>query len=296
MNHDDSFSRRNLLTGAIVLGLGASGCASLPTVAGAGSGPGGAKGELPDFNDPAVNLKQIVRVQGSLKEEDVPWWFTGVIFGVRGDGETPRPLVRFEGMEIYWYKHEPDGYTLGGSTVTFFRDYETNEFINEFKNPYTGKVEPVKPAVQGGRVGFHYGVNGIKPAALKAQTPDKPLKLQWHALRDYVWMQNQTVYPPNMPPFHGQRQSMFVPRDKFLDDSIVALPTAFSSTVFMIWLKWMGMQGQPGHTIWHASGVKLRTIEDLPREYLDRARAEHGDRLSANPTTWAAPVSTPPKR
>lgn len=278
----EALSRRELLTGALVLGLGAAGSVSLAASAAdaAGSGLGLQGSGLPDFNDPAVNLRHIVRMQGSLAEEDVPWWFTGVIFGVR-EGETPRPLVRFEGMEIYWYRHEPDGYMLGGHTVTFFRDYETNEYLTEFANPYTGKTDLVKPAVQGGNLGFHYGVHGIEPSTAREAITDKPLRLQWHAMRDYVWMQHQTVYPPGMPPMHGQRQTMSVPREKFLDERILALPTMFSSTVFMGWLKWMGMQGQPGHVIWHASGAKLQSIADLPREYRERAQREYPERMTA---------------
>jgi hypothetical protein len=111
----------------------------------------------------------------------------------------------------------------------------------------------------------------------------KPLALQWHSMRDQVWMQHQTVYPPGMPPMHGQRQTMFAPRDKFLDQRVDALPSVFASTVFMGWLKWMDMAERPGHVIWHASGAKLRRIAELPREYLERAEREFPQRLTARP-------------
>ncbi len=75
---------------------------------------------------PAAHLRNLVRMQGSLLEEDVPWWFTGVIYAVSGHNETPRPLLRFEGMEVYWFQHKPDGYFLGGNTVTFFRDFASS--------------------------------------------------------------------------------------------------------------------------------------------------------------------------
>jgi hypothetical protein len=51
----------------------------------------------------------------------------------------------------------------------------------------------------------------------------------------------------------------------------------------MGWLKWMDMKGEPGHVIWHASGAKLRSIDDLPREYRERAEREYPERLSARP-------------
>ena len=278
-----SLSRREWLGGSLVLGAA--------TMSGFSSGLSEAdaatRRELPDFADPAVNLRNIVRVQGSLREEDVPWWFTGVIFAVRGDNETPRPLVRFEGMEIYWFAHTPTGFMLGGHTVTFFRDVETHEYLREFRNPWTGKIEEVKPAVQGGNLGFNYSTDGIWPVRLNGSPIGEPrrapLRLQWHAIGSHVWLQHQTVYPPGMPPMHGQRQTLFARREDFLDSRLDALPTTFSSTVFMGWLKWMDMKDQPGHVIWHASGAKLRNIGELPREYLERAQREHPERMSARP-------------
>jgi hypothetical protein len=274
--------RRGFAAGGLMLGLAGAGLAG--TAAEAVASPGGAD-RLPET--PAEHLRQLVRMQGSLREEDVPWWFTGVIFAVTGDAATPRPLVRFEGLEVYWFQHVGASYRLGGHTVTFFRDYETNEYLSEFRNPWTGRTDVVKPAVQGGNLGFHYGEDGIWPVRLTGEAfgspVPRPLRVQWHAAGEQVWLQHQTVYPPGMPPMHGQRQSMFVSRRDFANRRLAALPAAFSSTVFMGWLKWMDMKDHPGHVIWHASGAKLRSIDALPREYRERAEREYPERLSARP-------------
>ena len=281
-----AISRRSWLGRSLLLGATGAALPMVPLPAEAS-----VQGALPDFADPAVNLRNVVRMQGSLREEDVPWWFTGVIFAVRGDNETPRPLVRFEGMEIYWFRHTPGGYVLGGNTVTFFRDFESNEYLREFRNPWTGRLEEVKPAVQGGNLGFSYGVDGIWPVRLDGtafgEPKTAPLRLKWHAIGGHVWLQHQTVYPPGMPAMHGQRQSMFAQRRDFLDPGLDALPATFSSTVFMGWLKWMDMKGEPGHVIWHASGAKLRSVAELPREYRERAEREYPERLTARPRSGA---------
>ena len=131
-------NRRQWLTGSLILGAGMGGGVGATAIASTDSGPETWRSD--------EHLRNLVRMQGSLREEDVRWWFTGVIFGVRGESETPRPLVRFEGMEVYWFSHRGDDFQLGGHTVTFFRDFETGEFLYEFANPYTGKREAVKPA------------------------------------------------------------------------------------------------------------------------------------------------------
>jgi hypothetical protein len=278
-----SINRRSWLAGSLILGAGvgaeSSSAISSAAVAVAGSEP--------DTWRSDEQLRNLVRMQGSLLEEDVRWWFTGVIFGVRGEGETPRPLVRFEGTEVYWFSHRGDDFQLGGHTVTFFRDFETGEFLYEFINPYTGKREAVKPAVQGGNLGFAYTRQGIWPVRLDG-TPlgepvKKPLRVQWHEMGPHIWLQHQTVYPPGMPAMHGQRQTIFAQRDALRDPRQNSVPASFSSVVFMNWLKWMDMKDQPGHVIWHASGVKLQSMDQLPRAYRDRAEKEYPDRLSARP-------------
>jgi hypothetical protein len=278
-----SINRRSWLAGSLILGAGvgaeSSSAISSAAVAVAGSEP--------DTWRSDEQLRNLVRMQGSLLEEDVRWWFTGVIFGVRGEGETPRPLVRFEGTEVYWFSHRGDDFQLGGHTVTFFRDFETGEFLYEFINPYTGKREAVKPAVQGGNLGFAYTRQGIWPVRLDG-TPlgepvKKPLRAQWHEMGPHIWLQHQTVYPPGMPAMHGQRQTIFAQRDALRDPRQNSVPASFSSVVFMNWLKWMDMKDQPGHVIWHASGVKLQSMDQLPRAYRERAEKEYPDRLSARP-------------
>ncbi len=278
-----SINRRSWLAGSLILGAGvgaeSSSAISSAAVAVAGSEP--------DTWRSDEQLRNLVRMQGSLLEEDVRWWFTGVIFGVRGEGETPRPLVRFEGTEVYWFSHRGDDFQLGGHTVTFFRDFETGEFLYEFINPYTGKREAVKPAVQGGNLGFAYTRQGIWPVRLDgtplAEPVKKPLRVQWHEMGPHIWLQHQTVYPPGMPAMHGQRQTIFAQRDALRDPRQNSVPASFSSVVFMNWLKWMDMKDQPGHVIWHASGVKLQSMDQLPRAYRERAEKEYPDRLSARP-------------
>jgi hypothetical protein len=274
-------NRRQWLTGSLILGAGMGGGVGATSIASADSGPETWRSD--------EHLRNLVRMQGSLREEDVRWWFTGVIFGVRGESETPRPLVRFEGMEVYWFSHRGDGFQLGGHTVTFFRDFETGEFLYEFANPYTGKREAVKPAVQGGNLGFAYTRDGIWPVRLDG-TPfgepvKKPLRVQWHEMGPHIWLQHQTIYPPGMPAMHGQRQTIFAQRNDLLDSRQDSVAASFSSVVFMNWLKWMDMKDQPGHVIWHASGVKLQSMDQLPRDYRQRAEKEYPDRLSAKPAS-----------
>ncbi len=273
-------SRRDLLTVAGMAGFGAGCAAALPAI-----GPAADRLDA-DLTDPAENLRHLIRVTASLDEEDVPWWFNGLIYGMVGE-EAPRPLFHFEGLEIYWMSHLDDGtYELTGGTVSFFRDLDSGDMLREFRNPYTDEINEVPAAVQGGGRGrgFNYSVNGIRATWRLDDIPDEPLLLEWHAIRDTVWLHNRTAYPPGTPPPREQRQTMFVPLDQFNDPGVRNLPTLFSSTVIQPWFRWMNMGERAGHTIWHAGGAKIRSIDELPTEFRERAEAEHPERLTARPS------------
>jgi hypothetical protein len=276
---EGQLTRRSLLWGTGLIGLVAASDA-LPRIG----------GELPrrapDLGVPANNLRALVRMTASLEERDVPWWYDGTIYGIVA-GENPRPLVRFEGMELYWLRHLPDGeYELVGNTVTFFRDLETGRMLERFANPYTGRENQVPAAVQGGGPGrgFNYSVKGIRPTKFIGQMPEKPPVLDWSFARDQVWLHNTTAYPPGLPPPRMQRQTMFAAQRDFLDERLASIPALFSSTVFMPWLKWMEMGDAAGHVVWHASGAKLASIAELPAEYRRRAEQEYPQLMSADPS------------
>jgi hypothetical protein len=273
---NEQVSRRDTLTGFGLLGL--SGLASgLPSTAQAA--------DLPDIESPEGNLRNLLRMSASLDPEDCPWYYNGTIFAIVGE-EAPRPIMTFQGMEMYWAQKVEEGrYRFTGNTVSFMTDVESGDWLRQMKNPYTGKTVDVPAAVQGGnpKRGFNYTVDGVEPSWAADKIEDKPLKLWWTAAGNYVWLHNETVYPPGLPSPRKQRQTNFALREHFVDPSLRKIPATFSATFFSPWPHWMEMGDQPGHVIWHASGAKLDSIDDLPPTYKARLLAEHPDRTTANP-------------
>ena len=274
----NQFSRRFFIATA--------GISAVPLVTGcAASASGVTREDLPDLTLPEENLSAMLRMQASLVEEDVPWWLDGTIFAVVGEQE-PKPLVRFQGWEVYWVRPLEDGsHELTGHTTSFYYDHVTGERLDTFENPYTGKTNTVTASVQGGGAGygFNYSVKGVRPTRFLDKMPDKPLRLQWSSVRDVIWMHAETQYPPGMSQPRKQRQTMFARLEDFVDPDVKNIPATFTSTVFQPWPKWMDMAGEPGHVIWHASGAKIGSLDDLPAEFRARLEAEHPERMSAYP-------------
>jgi len=284
----EKFSRR--------LFVAAAGAATLPVLTGprAAIAKGHRGGAMPDLSKPRDNLECMLRMTASLEEEDVPWWFDGTIFGVVGEDE-PRPLVRFEGWEVYWVRPvENDAYELTGHTVTFFYDVETGEMLDTFANPYTSATNTVTASVQGGGAGFgfNYSVDGVRPTKFMDRMPEKPLLLQWSSVRDVVWMHAETAYPPGLSQPRKQRQTMFTNLDDFNNPEVNNLPATFSATVFENWPRWMEMGDRPGHVIWHASGAKIASLDDLPDAFRERLERDHADRMTADPFSGVKKKST----
>jgi hypothetical protein len=283
-----AFSRRMFVA--------AAGAAALPAVTGLNNAlaKGHSGAAMPDLSTPRANLEGMLRMTASLKEEDVPWWFDGTMFGIVGE-EEPRPLVRFEGWEVYWVRPvENDAYELTGHTVTFFYDVETGEMLDTFDNPYTGETNTVTASVQGGGAGsgFNYSVNGVRPTKFMDRMPEKPLLLQWSSVRDVIWMHAETAYPPGLSQPRKQRQTMFTNLEDFNNPEVSNLPASFSATVFENWSRWMEMGDRPGHVIWHASGAKIASLDDLPDAFRERLERDHADRMTADPFSGVKKKST----
>ena len=250
---------------------------------------------IPDLNLPVNNVISMLRMQATIgNEEQIPWHYTGILWAQK-HSEQPIPMVKIEGMESYKVIPLEDGsYEILGNMVTFFRDIETGEMIDEYKNPFTGKTNKVEPnlrkATSIGR-GLNISTMGIRPTSFIDKMPDKPLLIDWNFGADTVWMQNQTAYPPGLTPPRLQRFTMFSPLDKFVDQSILSLPTMFTATVLMPYLHWMDMDDEEGHTLWHASGVKLNDMSELPEEYSSRLMSEYSDYSYFDLTKDSGPVT-----
>ena len=280
-----------ILRREFLLGLGA--VAIIASEKSSGAMYGSVPENAPDMSLPLNNLINLIRMQASLESSSqIPWHYNGTLFAQIGS-EQPIPMVKIEGMESYRIFSLDDGsYEILGNMLTFFRDIKTGKMIQEYQNPFTGKINNVLPNIR--QASFGRGLNistmGARPKAFINQMPDKPLLLDWTFGPEIVWLQNETAYPPGLSAPRLQRSTMFAPLDQFLDQNIKSLASLFSATVLMPWLPWMDMNEVEGHTLWHASGVKLNSINQLPEEYFTRMMAEYPELSSFNLETDTGPV------
>ena len=247
----------------------------------------------PDLSLPVNNLINLIRMQSSLGNEDqVPWHYNGTLYFQKGS-EQPIPMIKIEGMEIYKVILQEDGsYEILGNMLTFFRDLDSGKMIREFTNPFTGEVNTILPNIRRASLGRGLNIStmGVRPTAFIEKMPDDPLILDWTFGPKTIWLHNQTAYPPGLSAPRMQRMTMFAPIEEFLDKETLSLSTMFTATVLMPWLPWMDMSNVEGHTLWHASGVKLDSIDQLPEEYYKRMMEEHPELSRFNLQEDTGPV------
>ncbi|NND37797.1 MAG: DUF1838 family protein [Gammaproteobacteria bacterium] len=273
----DKLTRRTLLSGIGALGLGAIVHARETNIE-----PGVAW--LP--GNPSDHWRHLVRMQMSTRSEDVPWWYTGRIYAQVGD-QAPQHLLNLEGTEIYWVRELPDGaFSISGRTLTFFRDKDSGDMLREFANPFTGKTVSVQANRLGGRDGSIYAEAGwrfTKPPM--AQETPNPWRFEWHRSGDLAWF-TSSRFSRVLPQPWLESMTVFCPVGALLDPDRHNLPTHFTSTYLSPWPRWLEMGDRPGHLVWHSSGKKLASSDEIPDEYRRRVDREHGGVLTARPDSW----------
>lgn len=291
MNHDKSklscgLSRRAILGG--LGGLSLAGALSIEAGAADSSEPftADSSGLFPAADDRPGWLKAWLRVQASLDEQDSPWWYTGRIYAQVGE-QRPNHILNLEGTEIYWPRELGNGaYSISSRTLTFFKDPATDEMLDEFTNPYTGETLEVSANILGGPDGARYTNEGMIFA--KHIDPASELRRwnwNWTASGPHVWLMASRGMTHAPQPWL-EAMTMFCRSEDFASSDIRSLRSSFSSTYFSPWLPWMGMQGQPGHLIWHSSGCKLNSVNDVSGAYLERAGRLFPGKLTANPASF----------
>lgn len=271
-----TLTRRTLLTGISALGLGGLLPARHAVATTVDWLPGKA----------SAQWRNLVRMQMSTRSEDVPWWYTGRIYAQVGD-EAPLHLLNLEGTEIYWVRELADGsFAISGRTLTFFRDKDSGAMIREFTNPFTGKVNVVEANRLGGKDGSLYSVAGWRfTSEYMGEAEPRPWQVEWHRSGDLAWF-TSSRFSRKLPQPWLESMTVFCPLGPLVDPAVPNLPTHFTSTYLSPWPRWLEMGERPGHLVWHSSGKKLRSIDDIPDEYRQRVEDEHGGVLTARPESW----------
>lgn len=225
----------------------------------------------------AAQNKALVKMFGSTSEEPCVWRTRGKVFIVRPDAVIP--LVGFRGSETSWWRQvDDDVWMRFPSTLSFFTDLETGEFVDSVVSPLNDAKVNLRPSYIRHKEGEWYTPTGHYYGSMKKvfpkSYPEEPLDLDWVLDGDTIRIMAGSNFPPILPQPSLEHATLFADASEVFDDA-VATPigrTAGWNIFSGSRAPYSDMGVLPGHVIWHFDAVKVNGQSDLDDAYLARAR------------------------
>ena len=227
------------------------------------------------LNDPTDILHALIKLRGTLDERLVMWWMKGMRYGVVDDRIKPLFGMKTGGFQLY--KELADGrHAMTMLELSFFTDPETDRLLEQFKNPYSGKLVDI-PEQRLGPYTVYHTTSGVEiprdPSfgEFQLRTQLRPAVVQ----SDDVWIREDSfVYVDSDHPMMGKHTyNEFVTYHGSLHDirnpDLDSAPATVTYQSVTSWRKWMGAEGVGGHTTARAAGRKCFSLDEFPDDYLE---------------------------
>ncbi len=224
--------------------------------------------------DPVERFRQSMRIQRSLEDaDDILHWYHFIMVAVPGNA-TPKAVVRWEGIEFS--RHQRIGenrYRIHGHNLSFPRDLDSGRFVSEVLNPVTGAMVTVPPMALIEDPGIVRSPAGVISLDRRTQPPRPDYKVLRRE-NGYVKVDAIRVPPDTWPVTFLEMGTEATPAAAFDDRTRNWLPAEVSGAYVFPWPQWMEMGDSPGHMFAAWSGCKLRSTDELPVEFRERAERE----------------------
>ena len=245
-----------------------------------------ARAELLDLDpsNPAHTLMITRKLAHSMDDSLVYWWAQLLRMAVIDKIATPLWNV-YVGAVLRTRDFDEHGaYETTAISMVFYTDLETGEFLETFKNPFTGQeVEigyfPARPATQlrstdesheerPAQGGFRsIRMHPLGPAVIEG---------------DDVWVRDDAIFrrEPETPeagrPFRGNDWSTY---HGSLSDvgnpEVLNAPATWHFNDILSYVPWMGMGDHPGDYVSRGFGRKVSSFDSMPARLREFIRTRH---------------------
>lgn len=279
-------SRRELLVAGLA-GIGAS-LVSGPSVAAQPTLPVMAapgehnvatvRSEILHFDDPVAKLHAHLRMERTLAEESSTLtWYNWIVFMVP-KVKAPIPILRYEGIEYSILRHlGNNNFRLHAHNLSYVRDLNTGEFTDEMLNPVTGETNAVGPSIITTDPGTVHNPQGFRNV-----NGDGTYQERYAMFRiedELLKLDSVRGAPAEKPITHMENSCAWCNFDEFTNPNMNSLPQHFVGGYLYEYPRFLKMGERPGHVYAMFDGKKIASIEELPDEFLDRARRDHPELL-----------------
>ncbi|MDE0128903.1 MAG: DUF1838 family protein [Gammaproteobacteria bacterium] len=241
-----------------------------------------------DLDDPGSRVRNFVKASGRLDAGRVIWATRAEVYAFLPPDQLV-PAVRVKGCEQQWIRPLSDTEFLSfDSLVSYYCDFESDEVMREFDNPFTGARNAVRPNISRMTEGREISPRGVVYRVMRRAYPEfyaeSDFDVVIRQVGDTVSFQGENRWPDEfIRPPAGSKLSMFARSADLADPDRSSVPANFAGHVLMPFFPWMEMADRPGHLLWHVQGYKITSLGDLDEDYLAAAHADLGDRFEQSP-------------
>jgi len=259
-------SRRNILSAAATSGAGFAASAVL-----GGTATGKSTPALPNFKDPLTALRTHVKMVGSLGKGPVVSFMRLNIYADLGEGNFVPCFTMNNILVDYWEPKGNDQHEMRKYEVGFYTRYDSQEPLEEFANPVTGKTTAIHH-FRLGPVPRLYTPTGVIAMGYT------PKLLPIEVIGDRVFLATESIEsrPDMIRPGETSYTNSFMTMSAALQD--ITNPAVLSAPVHLQlqnknrWAPWMGMGDRPGGTVARGFGGKVASLDALPETVKAGAR------------------------
>jgi hypothetical protein len=261
-----NISRRNILSAVAMSGVGFAASAVLGATANGKPTPA-----MPNFNDPLTALRTHVKMVGSLGKEPVVSFMRLNIYADLGEGNFIPFFTMNNILVDYWEPKGNDQHEMRKYEVGFYTRYDSQEPLEEFANPVTGKTTAIHH-FRLGPVPRLYTPTGVIAMGYT------PKLLPIEVIGDRVFLATESIEsrPDMIRPGETSYTNSFMTMSAALQD--IVNPAVLSAPVHLQlqnknrWAPWMGMGDRPGGTVARGFGGKVASLDALPEAVKAGAR------------------------
>lgn len=246
-----------------------------------------------EFPDAEARFRALFRFERDLRDAGTALSTYQFVVYALPQGERPRPVVRFEGMEFSYFRRVGElTWRIHAHNLSYPRDVETGRFVSRVRNPFADGMLDVEPMRLLNDPGVLHSPRGYLPLdASSARWLDTFFMVRIEG--ELVKAEHVRPKPDNWPKVFMESWVCTVPRSDFDDPRITSLMYQTSGFYVFPFPAWMRMGSAPGHMLGAWSGRKIREPVNLPREFLARARAEDAELLEPRWSEFERPVAPP---
>jgi len=261
---DMRVSRRSALQGATALGgAGLLGLAATPASA--------MNTPRADFTDPRTALRTHVKMVGSLGTATVYSFMRLNIYADLGEGNFVPFFTMNNILVDYWQPKGDDQHEMRKYEVGFYTRFDSQEPLEEFLNPVTGKTSAIHH-FRLGPVPRLYTPTGVIAMGYT------PTLLPIEIIGERVFLATQSIEsrPDMINPGRTTYTNSFMTMSASLadinDPAVLSAPVHLQLQNKNRWAPWMGMGDRPGGTVARGFGGKVASLDALPKTVIDGAR------------------------